>query len=326
MDPDRSDPAIRWQVMRDLLDAPGAEWAAERARVATEGWGARLLALADAGGGWAGGAHFPGDYVWNGPEEGQPWTATSHVLALLREFGLPPAALTGQVELIGRNVHWEYAHEPYWEGEVEPCINGALVANGSYFGVDMTPVVERLVSERLVDGGWNCEAERGSVRSSFDTTINVVEGLAEYERVTGGTPASREARRSGEEYLLRRHLFRRLSTGEPADPRYLYLLHPNRWHYDVLRALDYFRSASLLTRASPDERLGEAVAHVRSRRLDDGRWLLDWNPTGRTWFDVDDGAGRPSRWVTLRALRVLRWWDGAGPVAPDASLSTTVRP
>lgn len=310
MDLDRSDPAIRWQVMRDLLDAPEAEWAAERAKVATEGWGARLLALADAEGGWAGGAHFPGDYIWDGPEEGQPWTSTSHVLALLREFGLPPAALAKQVELIGRNVHWEYAGEPYWEGEVEPCINGALVANGTYFGVDMTPVVERLVGERLADGGWNCEAERGSVRSSFDTTINVVEGLAEYERA-GGTPASREARRSGEEYLVRRHLFRRLSTGEPADPRYLSFLHPNRWHYDVLRALDHFRATSLLTGEAPDERLGEAVAHVRSRRQGDGRWLLDWNPTGRTWFDIDEGAGHPSRWVTLRALRVLRWWDGA---------------
>ena len=224
---------------------------------------------------------------------------------------MPPADLAEQVDLIGRNVHWEYADEPYWEGEVEPCINGALVANGAYFGVDMTPVVERLVGERLEDGGWNCEAENGSVRSSFDTTINVLEGLLEFERATGGTPASREARHTGEEYLLQRHLFRRLSTGEPADHRYLYLLHPNRWHYDVLRALDHFRAAAVLAGTPPDPRLAEAIEHVRSRRREDGRWPLDWNPVGRAWFDVDDGADQPSRWITLRALRVLRWWEDA---------------
>jgi hypothetical protein len=184
------------------------------------------------------------------------------------------------------------------------------VANGAYFGVDVAPIVDRLVDERLGDGGWNCEAENGSTRSSFDSTINVLEGLLEYERATGGTPASQAARRSGEEYLLQRSLFRRLSTGEPADERYLFFLHPNRWHYDVLRGLDHFRSASILTGAAPDPRLGDAVDHVRSRRLDDGTWPLDWNPTGRTWFEVDEGQGEPSRWVTLRALRVLAWWDG----------------
>jgi hypothetical protein len=215
------------------------------------------------------------------------------------------------VELIGENARWEHDNQRYWEGEVEPCINGQLVANGAYFGVDMSPVVERLVGERLEDGGWNCEAENGSVRSSFDTTIDVLEGLLEFERVTGGTLESREARIAGEEYLLERSLFRRLSTGEPADERYLNFLHPNRWHYDVLRALDYFRAASELTGAAPDPRLAEPIEHVRSRRLDDGTWPLDWNPVGRTWFDVDDGNGKPSRWITLRAMRVLKWWDQA---------------
>lgn len=213
------------------------------------------------------------------------------------------------VELIGANARWEHDGQPYWEGEVEPCINGMTVANGAYFGVDIGPIVDRLVSERLEDGGWNCEAENGSTRSSFDSTINVLEGLLEHERVTGGTPGSPEARRSGEEYLLERSLFRRLTTGEPADERYLAFLHPNRWHYDVLRGLDHFRAAAALTGASPDHRLGEAIDHVRSRRSGDGTWPLDGNPTGRTWFDVDDGQGEPSRWVTLRASRVLRWWD-----------------
>ena len=307
-----SDPSIRWQVMRDLLDSQSDEWEAERAKVETEGWGAQLLALEDDDGQWDGGAHFPADFVWGGGEPGQPWTATSHSLAQLREFGIPTSPRTrDMVDLIGANARWEHDNQPYWEGEVEPCINGAAVANGTYFGVDMTPIVERLVGERLEDGGWNCEAENGSVRSSFDTTINVLEGLLEHERATGGSAETREARRSGEEYLLKRSLYRRESTGEPADERYLYFIHPNRWHYDVLRALDYFRASSLLSGTPPDPRLGEAIEHVRSRRLPDGTWPLDWNPTGRTWFEVDDGEGEPSRWITLRAMRVLEWWDEA---------------
>jgi len=320
LDPERSDPSIRWQVMRDVLDAPQTEWVAERAKVETEGWGARLLAVQDEDGQWAGGAHFPGDFDWDGPEASrgpdgqlafQPWTSTTHSLSQLREFGLDPSSERAgrAVDLIGANARWEEGGQPYWEGEVEPCINGMTVANGAYFGVDMSPIVDRLVGERLDDGGWNCWAEYGSVRSSFDTTINVLEGLLEYERATGDTPDSRAAGRSGEEYLLERALFRRLSTGEPADGRYLYFLHPNRWHYDVLRALDYFRSAAALTGTAPDPRLGEAIDYVRSRRLPDGTWPLDWSPAGRVWFEVDDGQGEPSRWVTLRAMRVLRWWE-----------------
>jgi len=165
------------------------------------------------------------------------------------------------------------------------------------------------VGEVLEDGGWNCEAERGSVRSSYHTTICVLEGLLEFERAGHGTPESMAVRHSGEEYLLVRSLFRRLSTGEPADERMLALIHPSRFYYHVLRALDYFRAAGLHDGGAPDPRLEEAVAHVRSRRLGDGRWPLDWNPTGRTWFDVDEGEGKPSRWITLQALRVLRWWD-----------------
>ncbi len=327
LDPDRSDPSIRWQVMRDLLDAPRPVWAAERAKVETEGWGARLLALEDEDGQWAGGAHFPADFDWKGPEAergadgrmaAQPWTSTSHSLSLLREFGLDPSSdrAKSAVELIGANAQWEHAGQPYWEGEVEPCINGMTAANGAYFGVDVSPIVERLVEERLDDGGWNCEAEYGSVRSSFASTINVLEGLLEHERATGGTPGSRAARHSGEEYLLERSLFRRLSTGEPADQRFLRFAHPNRWHYDVLRALDHFRSAAALTGDAPDPRLGEAIEHVRSRRLEDGTWPLDWTPPGRAWFDVDDGQGRPSRWVTLSALRVLRWWEQGPDTGP----------
>jgi hypothetical protein len=308
-----ADPSIRWQVMRDLLDTPESEWRAERAKVETEGWGARLLSCEDEDGQWAGGAFLPREFDAREWEEvGQPWTATTFSLSQLREFGLDPSADRARraVELIGTNSRWEEGGQPYWEGEVEECINGRIVADGAYFGIDVSSIVDRLVGERLGDGGWNCERVNGSVRSSFATTINVLEGLLEYERATGGSPESRAARKSGEEYLLERNLFRRLSTGEPADAQFLCFAHPNRWHYDVLRALDYFRSGAALTGLEPDPRLGEAVDCVRSRRLEAGTWPLDWSPPGRVWFEVDDGQGEPSRWVTLRAMRVLRWWEG----------------
>jgi hypothetical protein len=305
------DPSIRWQVLRDLLGAPEPQWQAERARVETGGWGARLLALEDEDGQWAGGAFVPRDFDWQEWEDvGQPWTATSYALTQLREFGLDPASDRARhaVELIGASSRWDHAGQPFWAGEVEECINGRTLADGAYFGVDVSAIAARLAGERLDDGGWNCERANGSVRSSFASTINVLEGLLEYESATGGTPESRAARKAGEEYLLRRSLFRRLSTGEPADEEFLTFLYPSRWYYDVLRALDYFRSAG----GAPDPRLGEAVEHVRSRRRPDGRWNLDRSLPGRVWFELDDGAGQPSRWVTLRALRVLKWWDSHG--------------
>jgi hypothetical protein len=309
-----SDPSIRWQVMRDLLDVPASEWMAERAKVETEGWGAKLLSCQDEDGQWAGGAFIPAGFEareWS--ERGQPWTATHFSLSQLREFGLDPSSDRAKrtVELIGANARWEHERQPYWEGEVDECINGRTVADGAYFGVDVSSIVDRLVGVRLDDGGWNCERANGSVRSSFSSTINVLEGLLEYERVTGGTPQSREARRSGEEFLLKRNLFRRLSTGEPADERFLRFLHPNRSRYDVLRALDYFRLSAMLTGADPDPRLSEAIDHVRSRRLEDGTWPLDWSLRGRVWFELGEDPGKPSRWVTLRAMRVLKCWDGA---------------
>lgn len=305
----RTDPAIGWQVQRDLLDAPESTWRAERARVETQGWGARLLALQDPDGQWAGGAFVPAGFtpqIWE--REGQPWTATTYALTQLREFGLDPATerVRRTVELIGRNSRWDHDGQPYWTGEVEECINGRTVADGAYFGVDVAPIVSRLVGERQADGGWNCERAGGSARSSFDSTINVLEGLLEDEKSTGGTPESRAARAAGEEYLLQRRLFRRLSTGEPAAPALLELIYPARWHYTVLRALDYFRA----TGASPDPRLAEGVEQVRSRRRPDGRWAADRRLGGRVWFGLDDGPGQPSPWITLQALRVLRWWEG----------------
>jgi hypothetical protein len=298
-----SDPAIRWQVLRDLNDAPEDVVTAERARVATEGWGARLLSLRDDDGLWAGGACFPSGFDWS-QSEGQPWTSTLPTLDLLIALGLDPSSAQAReaIELVRANCTWEHAAQPFFSGEVEECINGRTVAIGAYFGQDVAGVVERLLGEQLEDGGWNCETENGSVRSSFNSTMCVLDGLLAYERATGST-ATVAARRRGEEYLLERRLFKRLSTGEVVDPSWLQFSFPTRWHYDVLRGLEYFRAAG----DAPDGRIDEAVELVRSKQQPDGTWLLENTHPGEAHFPLEDGDGRPSRWNTLRALRVLRW-------------------
>lgn len=309
------DPAVEWQVLRDLLEAPETDWGQVRARVETEGWGARLLAEQGPDGLWATGAYFPGDFSQELYEqEGQPWTATTHVLTELRLLGLPPdsAAAKRTVALLRDNARWDHEEEPFWEGEVEECINGQALANGASFGVDMSALADRLVSEQQDDGGWNCERAEGSTRSSFDTTINVLEGLLEFERATGGTPGSRAARAAGEEYLLIRSLMRRQSTGDPVDPAYLNLSFPHRWHYDILRGLDYFRASATDQGAGPDARLFEAIELVKARQQPNGRWAAEVRHGGRQWLEFDDGPGSPSPWVTLLALRVLTWAE------PDA--------
>jgi hypothetical protein len=296
-----ADPAIRWQVFRDLTNEPAEAVAAERARVATEGWGARLLALQAADGSWGGRPWSP-DY-----------TDTFHALELLRLFGLDPGSGEARraIGLVREHVTWRipefetpWSDNRFFDGEVEPCINGNVVRTGAYFGVDMTPLVERLLGEQLADGGWNCEVERGAAVSSFATTINVLEGFLEYERATDGSARVGEARHRGEEYLLERRLFRRKSTGEMIDPAWLRFSFPTWWHYDVLRGLDYVRAAQYI----PDERVSEAIQVVNGTRDPDGRWPLQNVHPGTAHFELEEGEGRPSRWNTLRAMRVLDWF------------------
>lgn len=300
-----SDPAIRWQVLRDLTGAPAEEILAERSRIATHGWGARLLQLQGPDGQWDGGTYWPAQ---DDDPDSQPWTATTYSLLLLRDFGLDPGSREARhaITLVRDNSRWEEGNQPFFEGETEPCINGMTVALGAYFGENVDSVVERLCREQLDDGGWNCEAERGSTRSSFHTTICVLEGLLEHDRSTGGNSRSLDVRRAGEEFLLDRSLLRRKSSGELISPDWLQFSYPTRWFYDVLRGLDYFRA----TGCSPDERLREAAEVVRSKQQSDGTWLLENTHPGKVHFAVDDGDGQPSRWNTLRALRVLKWLDG----------------
>ncbi|MEO6085591.1 MAG: squalene cyclase, partial [Umezawaea sp.] len=284
-----------------------------RARIATEGFGARLLAPQDPDGQWAGGAYFPGDFDFNGPEAaqdaGQPWTATTWTLNTLRDWGLDATVLAGSADKLAANSRWEYENLPYWGGEVDCCINAWTVANGRWLGVDVTGIVDWFVEHRLPDGGWNCEWVNGSTRSSFHSTLNSLKGLLADEAATGGTGATVAARRSGEEYLLERGLFRRLSTGEPVAPWVNRFAYPFRSFYDVLNAAEYFREATLLDGTPPDPRMADAIDLIRAARQPDGTWLQARRHPGRVWFEVDVPAGEPSKWLTLHGKRVLDWWD-----------------
>ena len=290
-----SDPALRWQVMRDLTDASPEAVAAERARVPREGVGAAILALQGS------------DGAWSRIDEPN-WLPTLFTMLLLRSTGVDraePAVQSAVVRLAaGFRWHEELGGKHFFEGEVEPCINGGTLALGAYFGRPAESLARRLLDEQLADGGWNCEAPK-SACASFHTTICVLEGLLEYERAVGSAPQIAAARRRGEEYLLDRGLFRRRSTGEVASPAFLEFAFPPRYEYDVLRALHYFRDAGV----PRDARMGDALRVVDSRRQADGRWLLDRSHPEALALPLGETVGDPSRWNTLRALRVLRWFE-----------------
>ncbi|GEL94827.1 squalene cyclase [Cellulomonas composti] len=308
-----SDPALRWQVERDLVGTPDETWQATRARVATEGFGARLLARQDPDGRWAGGAFFPAGFFGSpeADEPGQPWIATTWVLKDLREWGLDAAVLAGTADRLAASCRWEYDDLPYWGGEVDVCINSYTLASGAWLGADVAALAAWFPAHRLADGGWNCEAEEGrSTRSSFHSTLNAVRGMLAYERLTGDS-ALRAARHGGEEYLLSRRLLYRASTGTLVGDFATRFVYPNRHRYSALAALDHFRDASLLDGTPPDERLAGAIDVVRAARRPDGTWLQGAPLPGRTWFEVDAPEGEPSRWLTLIGTRVLTWWDAA---------------
>ena len=301
-----ADPAIRWQAMHELTDAPADQVAAERARVATEGWGARLLALRRE------------DGLWDTGTSDTEWISLLALL-MLRDIGLEPSSDEARtaIGLVRKNATWHsrgsWHGTPVFAGEVEPCINGRVVALGAYFGQDVTKIVERLLGEQMADGGWNCEQENGSTRGSFHTTINVLEGLLEYARAAGASTAVTAALQRGQEYLLERRMLRRLSSGELIDPAFTLFSFPTGWHYDALRGLDYLRDAGV----APDARVTEAIDLVRSKRDAGGRLPLE-NPHDSEMvnarlrdlaFGMDEREGRPSHWNTLRAMRVLDWYE-----------------
>lgn len=306
-------------MLRDLTDASPDEIAAERARIPHEGLGAEILASQLPDGSWQ-------------RADAPKWLSTLFTLQLLRGTGIDPAdpAVASALARAETNLRWndypgcwdlrspDFGPEPadgkhgcnvggnlFFEGEEEPCINGGVLAFGAYFGHPNETLARRLLSEQLADGGWNCEAPRSS-RSSYHTTICVLEGLLEFEHAVGSensiAPQIQDARHRGEEYLLERHLFLRLSTGEIASPEFLEFAFPPRYHYDILRALDYLRAAG---RDPADPRLRKAIETLRSKRQSDGRWLLDRAYQEAVAIPTGESVGEPSPWNTLRALRVL---------------------
>jgi hypothetical protein len=307
-----SDPAIRWQVMRDLLcgeegglapPAPDAI-AAERSRVATEGWGARLLALQSPAGNWG------------GPKEDRGLLITLYTLVVLKDLGLDPASKQARkmIDRVDKRLVFKpLNNRPFLHGETEPCINGRILGIGAYFKKPNDALARQLLREQLEDGGWNCEAQEESPkrpksrRSSFHTTICVLEGLLDYERAGRKSAAVTRARKRAENYLLERSMFRSLRTGEVIDQRWLRFSFPKFWHYDVLRGLDYLRNAGV----KPDSRVREAIEIVMERRHQNGRWPLNLLHREHIPLQMETAVGSASRWNTLRALRVLRWYDNS---------------
>jgi hypothetical protein len=286
-----SDPAIRWQVMRDLTDAAPEVIRAERSRVATEGWGAELLARQSAAGDWGGGRQWDLIAVWS--------------LVVLKDLGLDPASkqVRTMIDRVEKGlVYKPLNNRPFLLGETEPCINGRILGVGAYFKEPNDALAKQLLSEQLEDGGWNCEAPK-SRRSSFHSTICVLEGLLEYERAGRKSAAVTEARKRAENYLLERHMLRSLRSGEVIDKRWLRFSYPTHWHYDVLRGLDYLRNAGI----KPDGRVSEAIEIVIKRRHQNGRWPLNLLHPEEIPLQMETAVGSASRWNTLRALRVLRW-------------------
>jgi hypothetical protein len=310
-----SDPTLRWQVERDLVGLPPGEWQATRAKIATEGFGARLLARQDSDGQWAGGSYFPADFDFDGPEAaegaGQPWTATTWTLNTLRDWGLDSAALAGTAELLAANCYWDHEKLPYWGGEIDCCINAFTLANGAWLGADVAALARWFPSRRLADGGWNCEWFQGSTRSSFHSTLNVLKGLLYFEAETGVNDTLRTARHGAEEYLLERRLLRTLSTGELVGPWVETFAYPFRWQYSVLTAVDYFLAVARHEGVPPDPRLEEAIGVISRAQNSDGTWTQGDPYPGRVWFEVDSQSGEPSKWLTFYGMRALRQWDAA---------------
>jgi hypothetical protein len=304
------DPAIRWQALRDVVGAAEARVERERRKVARQGWGARLLAKQDADGRWAAGQSSDGGLY------SPKWISTTYTMLLLRDFGLSATNRQAQKACallldhgLERDGGINYGMWGKWWGRSETCITGMVLSILSHFEYDddrLDTVAGHLLDQQMTDGGWNCRRPYGATHSSVHTTISALEGLRLYELHRGrNVRAVRAAQRCGREFLLVHRLFRSHRTGNIIKPIFLRFSFPPRWHYDILRALDYFQAVN----APRDPRLGGAIDIVRNTRDPAGCWPLQNSYKGKTYFELER-LGAPSRWNTLRALRVLRWWDG----------------
>jgi hypothetical protein len=335
------DPAIRWQTLRDVVGAAESTVERERRQVARTGWGWRLLERQDPVGTWAGGCSSDGGLY------SPKWISTTYTMLLLRDFGLVPTnrqARKACTLLLEQGMQRDGGINYGWSPS-ETCITGMVLSILSYFQLDddrLDTLVDHLLRAQMPDGGWNCRRRFGATHASVHTTISVLEGLRHYElsrsllpegtraksrriaaskrsrsdfgelsRVASGTYSGkvrsvRAAQARGREFLLVHRLFRSHRTGKIIKPIFMKFSFPPCWHYDILRALDYFQAVG----ATRDERLSDAIDIVRNTQREDGRWTLHNRYKGKTWFELER-LGAPSRWNTLRALRVRKWWDGA---------------
>jgi hypothetical protein len=303
------DPAIRWQTLRDLVSAGKREVERERRNISHSGWGARLLKEQDHEGTWAGGKSSDGGLY------SPKWTSTTYTMLTLRDFGLPSTNRQARKACkllleqgLQRDGGMNYGTWAKWIGRGEACVTGMVLSILSYFqykDARIDILARYLLTQQMSDGGWNCRRPSDATHSSMNTTISVLEGLRNYELNSGHKlSAVRRAQQKGREFLLLHRLFRSHRTGAIIKTQFTRFAFPPRWHYDILRALDYFQAVD----APRDPRLAEAIDIVRSTRCKDGRWLLQNSFKGKTYFQIER-VGAPSRWNTLRALRVLKWWD-----------------
>jgi hypothetical protein len=299
------DPAIRYQTLRDLLGAPEPETSAIRNRILQEGWGKGLMDLQDEQGTWSGALYSP------------KWTSTFYTLLLLKRFGAPadPRLKKACRLLLEKGFYEKDGGINYWKtwNQGECCVTGMLLSMLCHFQChdDRIPrMIAYLFDQQMADKGWNCERPNGARHSSFHTTISVLEGLWEYEKAYPRGELLREVRnkqREGTEFLLEHRLFRSSTTGEPVHPDMMKLSFPPRWHYDILRCLDYFQESS----TPKDKRMNDAMDLLEKKKTPEGFWKLEKKYTARVFFEMEK-VGKPSRWNTLRVLRVLGWW-GDGP-------------
>jgi hypothetical protein len=307
------DPAIRWQTLRDLVGAAERTVQRERRKITRDGWGARLLAKQDPEGTWARGLAADGGLY------SPKWISTTYTMLMLRDFGLPNSTrqarnackllLDGGLQRDGGINYGTWAK---WTRRGETCVTGMVLSILSYFEYEdarLDTIASHLLEQQMPDGGWNCQRSSGATHASVHTTISVLEGLRHFQLHRGREVLEvRDAQGRGREFLLVHRLFRSHRTGEIIKPVFTRFSFPPRWHYDILRALDYFQAVN----APRDPRLAEAIDIVRSSQRKDGRWSLQQSYKGKTYFELER-LSAPSRWNTLRALRVLRWW-GQGSV------------
>lgn len=296
------DPSIRYQTLRDLHNTNVKDIQKERQKILNEGWGRRLMELQEENGTWSNALYSP------------KWTSTFYTLLLLKRFG---ALNDKNIEkacriLLDKGFYKKDGGINYWKSwkQGECCVTGMLLSMLCHFQVEDDHVhrmVEYLISEQMPDYGWNCERYRGAKHSSFHTTISVLEGLWEYEKEFPNSvlvKSIQEKQKEGIEFLLQHHLYKSNTTWKIVDSKMIKFSFPPRWHFDIIRCLDYFQDKKI----EKEECMFSAMDILIKKQTTDGFWKLEIEYPAKTFFKMEK-VGKESRWNTLRSLRILKWWE-----------------